>query len=38
VRRSDAGVKFLIAVLVVLIALAILFGMFEWLASQWDGQ
>jgi sensor domain CHASE-containing protein len=38
VRRSDAGIKVLIGLLVVLIALAILFGAFEWFASQWNGE
>ena len=37
-RRSDAGVKVLIALLVVLLALAILFGIFELLLSQWNPQ
>jgi hypothetical protein len=37
-RRADAGVKVLIGLLVVLVALAILFGAFEWLASQWNGE
>jgi hypothetical protein len=36
-RRSDGGVKALIAILVVLIVLAIAFGVFEWFASQWNG-
>jgi len=37
-RRSDPGVKLLIVLLVVLIMLAILFGAFEWFASQWNGE
>jgi type II secretory pathway pseudopilin PulG len=37
-RRSDGGVKALIALLVVLIVLAILYGALAWFAGQWNGE
>ncbi len=36
-RRSDGGVRALIAILVVLIVLAMLFGAFAWFVGQWNG-